>query len=191
MTQGLWVIVGLLAFLLLEKMFPDQGSQEDPTPEADLNFNSAVSISAEMRSRWHTCSFYFQQVLQLPLLNKYCSMLYANSWVILFRHDSAHWGWILDFGPDSVGYCGTFFCMLHFKYLIFFWYTQQYGSKGITTQEYVLEEFAHCCPQDSHCTQTCQYKSSNIPVFLECLVQTPVSAWSAYFCQFSGDCCIR
>lgn len=48
MTQGLWVIVGLLAFLLLEKMFPDQGSQEDPPPEADLNFNSAVSISAAL-----------------------------------------------------------------------------------------------------------------------------------------------
>lgn len=48
MTQGLWVIVGLLAFLLLEKMFPDQDSQEDPTSDSDLNFNSAVSISAEI-----------------------------------------------------------------------------------------------------------------------------------------------
>lgn len=43
MTQGLWVISGLLAFLLLEKMFPDQ---EDSSPNSDLNFNSAVSISA-------------------------------------------------------------------------------------------------------------------------------------------------
>lgn len=48
MTQGLWVIVGLLAFLLLEKMFPDQDGQEDPTSDSDLNFNSAVSISAEI-----------------------------------------------------------------------------------------------------------------------------------------------
>ncbi|KAF0043131.1 hypothetical protein F2P81_004468 [Scophthalmus maximus] len=39
MTQGLWVIVGLLAFLLLEKMFPDQDSLEDPTSNSDLNFN--------------------------------------------------------------------------------------------------------------------------------------------------------
>lgn len=43
-TQGLWVIVGLLAFLLLEKMFPDD-SQEDPTAHSDLNFNSKQSIS--------------------------------------------------------------------------------------------------------------------------------------------------
>ncbi|XP_068177265.1 zinc transporter ZIP13 [Antennarius striatus] len=41
-TQGLWVIVGLLAFLLLEKMFPDHESQEDPMLESDLNFNSAT-----------------------------------------------------------------------------------------------------------------------------------------------------
>lgn len=40
MTQGLWVIVGLLAFLLLEKMFPD--SQDDPISDSDLNFNSAT-----------------------------------------------------------------------------------------------------------------------------------------------------
>lgn len=45
MTQGLWVIIGLLAFLLLEKMFPDQDSPENPTSASDLNFNSAVSIS--------------------------------------------------------------------------------------------------------------------------------------------------
>lgn len=48
MTQGLWVIVGLLAFLLLEKMFPDQDGHEDLTSNSDLNSNSAVSVSAEM-----------------------------------------------------------------------------------------------------------------------------------------------
>uniref|UniRef100_A0A3Q3E5R3 Zinc transporter ZIP13 n=1 Tax=Labrus bergylta TaxID=56723 RepID=A0A3Q3E5R3_9LABR len=42
-TQGLWVIVGLLAFLLLEKLFPDQDSQEDPTSQSDLNFNTPTS----------------------------------------------------------------------------------------------------------------------------------------------------
>lgn len=47
MTQGLWVIVGLLAFLLLEKMFPDQDGHEDPTSDSDLNSNSAVSVAAE------------------------------------------------------------------------------------------------------------------------------------------------
>lgn len=47
MTQGLWVIAGLLAFLVLEKMFPDQGSHEDPSSNSDMNSNSASqSISA-------------------------------------------------------------------------------------------------------------------------------------------------
>lgn len=46
MTQGLWVIVGLLAFLLLEKMFPDQDSQEDPTSDSDLNSNSATQSNS-------------------------------------------------------------------------------------------------------------------------------------------------
>lgn len=42
-TQGLWVIIGLFAFLLLEKMFPDQDGLEDATSESDLNFNLSVS----------------------------------------------------------------------------------------------------------------------------------------------------
>eukprot|EP00064_Thunnus_orientalis_P002498 superscaffoldBa00000185_g2505 len=42
-TQGLWVITGLLAFLLLEKMFPDQDSHEDPPSHSDMNSNSATS----------------------------------------------------------------------------------------------------------------------------------------------------
>ncbi|KAM9861215.1 zinc transporter ZIP13 [Aulostomus maculatus] len=41
-SQGLWVIIGLLAFLLLEKMFPDQGSHEDPPSTSDLNCNSTA-----------------------------------------------------------------------------------------------------------------------------------------------------
>ena len=48
MTQGLWVIAGLLAFLILEKMFPDQDSkeeeEEEPTSNSDLKSNNAVSI---------------------------------------------------------------------------------------------------------------------------------------------------
>lgn len=43
-SQGLWVIGGLLAFLLLEKMFPDENSHEGATPHSDLNFNSTQSI---------------------------------------------------------------------------------------------------------------------------------------------------
>lgn len=47
-SQGLWVILGLLVFLLLEKMFPDQHNQEEATSHSDLNFNCAVS-NGEMR----------------------------------------------------------------------------------------------------------------------------------------------
>ncbi|XP_022056694.2 zinc transporter ZIP13 [Acanthochromis polyacanthus] len=46
MTQGLWVIIGLLSFLLLEKMFPDQDSIEDPASDSDLNFNSATQSNS-------------------------------------------------------------------------------------------------------------------------------------------------
>ncbi|XP_029937147.1 zinc transporter ZIP13 isoform X1 [Myripristis murdjan] len=45
-TQGLWVITGLLSFLLLEKMFPDQDSHEDPVPAPGLCFNSTTMSSA-------------------------------------------------------------------------------------------------------------------------------------------------
>ncbi|XP_067352411.1 zinc transporter ZIP13 isoform X3 [Channa argus] len=43
MTQGLWVIAGLVAFLLLEKMFPDQDSATNTTSKSDLNLNLATS----------------------------------------------------------------------------------------------------------------------------------------------------
>ncbi|CAL8243742.1 unnamed protein product [Lota lota] len=39
MVQGLWVIVGLLSFLLLEKMFPDQNSNAEP---AELDATSSA-----------------------------------------------------------------------------------------------------------------------------------------------------
>ncbi|CAF99696.1 unnamed protein product [Tetraodon nigroviridis] len=44
-NQGLWVILGLLVFLLLEKMFPDQDNQEETASQSDLNFNCAVMPS--------------------------------------------------------------------------------------------------------------------------------------------------
>uniref|UniRef100_A0A3P9QHM5 Zinc transporter ZIP13 n=1 Tax=Poecilia reticulata TaxID=8081 RepID=A0A3P9QHM5_POERE len=46
MTQGLWVLIGLFAFHLLEKMFPNEDGLEDAPPNSDLNFNLSVSISA-------------------------------------------------------------------------------------------------------------------------------------------------
>ncbi|XP_059926958.1 zinc transporter ZIP13 [Gadus macrocephalus] len=42
MVQGLWVIVGLLSFLILEKMFPDQNSNAEPDPTADLDATSSA-----------------------------------------------------------------------------------------------------------------------------------------------------
>uniref|UniRef100_A0A3P8TEE1 Zinc transporter ZIP13 n=1 Tax=Amphiprion percula TaxID=161767 RepID=A0A3P8TEE1_AMPPE len=51
MTQGLWVIIGLLAFLLLEKMFPDQDSIEDPASSSDLNFNSATQSNSVLNEK--------------------------------------------------------------------------------------------------------------------------------------------
>ncbi|XP_074415869.1 zinc transporter ZIP13, partial [Austrofundulus limnaeus] len=61
-TQGLWVIVGLFAFLLLEKMFPDQDGHEDATSESDLNFNlsmqstSALCVKAEASLKNGLCA---------------------------------------------------------------------------------------------------------------------------------------
>ncbi|XP_034428561.1 zinc transporter ZIP13 [Hippoglossus hippoglossus] len=45
-TQGWWVIVGLLAFLVLEKMFPGRDSHEDPTPDSDLNSNTPAQSNS-------------------------------------------------------------------------------------------------------------------------------------------------
>lgn len=56
MTQGFWVLVGLLVFLLLEKMFPDQDNpEEDAATASDLNFNSAVGISNSCSSSSCNC----------------------------------------------------------------------------------------------------------------------------------------
>ncbi|XP_067352410.1 zinc transporter ZIP13 isoform X2 [Channa argus] len=46
MTQGLWVIAGLVAFLLLEKMFPDQDSATNTTSKSDLNLNLATQSNS-------------------------------------------------------------------------------------------------------------------------------------------------
>lgn len=51
-TQGFWVLVGLLVFLLLEKMFPDQDNpEEEASPDSDLNFNSATQASPELSEK--------------------------------------------------------------------------------------------------------------------------------------------
>ncbi|XP_049573884.1 zinc transporter ZIP13 isoform X1 [Syngnathus scovelli] len=45
MTQGLWVITGLLAFLLLEMMFSEHEGHKDPPSHSDMNFNSTQATS--------------------------------------------------------------------------------------------------------------------------------------------------
>lgn len=81
-TQGLWVIVGLLVFLLLEKMFPDQESQEDSTSDSDLNFNSAVSIEPKVvflgefarcytKVMWRSCFFSMDFMVICHMISPY------------------------------------------------------------------------------------------------------------------------
>uniref|UniRef100_A0A3Q0R565 Zinc transporter ZIP13 n=1 Tax=Amphilophus citrinellus TaxID=61819 RepID=A0A3Q0R565_AMPCI len=95
MTQGLWVIIGLLAFLLLEKMFPDQDSPENPASVSDLNFNSAVSD--------HSCSHsHLQPIGYLNLL--------ANC-IDNFTHGLAVSGSFLV--SKKVGFLTTFAILLH------------------------------------------------------------------------------
>ncbi|XP_014887228.1 zinc transporter ZIP13 isoform X3 [Poecilia latipinna] len=62
-TQGLWVLIGLFAFHLLEKMFPDVDGLEDDPPNSDLNFNLSsssafgVKTEASLRNGHHAESW--------------------------------------------------------------------------------------------------------------------------------------
>lgn len=122
-TQGLWVIVGLLAFLLLEKMFPDQDSQEDSTSDADLNFNSASQSNsafsgkavASLRNGHHAESWKSskQQSLQERSekikISGYLNLL-ANC-IDNFTHGLAVAGSFLV--SKKVGFLTTFAILLH------------------------------------------------------------------------------
>uniref|UniRef100_A0A665WR01 Zinc transporter ZIP13 n=2 Tax=Echeneis naucrates TaxID=173247 RepID=A0A665WR01_ECHNA len=122
-TQGLWVIVGLLAFLLLEKIFPDQDSHEDPTSKSDLNCNSATqSISffsekavASLRNGHHAESWKSskQQSLQKRSekikISGYLNLL-ANC-IDNFTHGLAVAGSFLI--SKKVGFLTTFAILLH------------------------------------------------------------------------------
>ncbi|XP_048887467.1 zinc transporter ZIP13 [Brienomyrus brachyistius] len=54
--QGLWVIVGMLSFLVLEKMFPDEGSQEEPSicscSKANLYAKSSCGQTIGSPEKW-------------------------------------------------------------------------------------------------------------------------------------------
>ena len=69
-TQGWWVIVGLLVFLVLEKMFPDRSGHEDPTPDSDLNSNTPVSAPAVILCLRRICSLLSKVVSQLTDLSE-------------------------------------------------------------------------------------------------------------------------
>uniref|UniRef100_A0A3Q0RBS6 Zinc transporter ZIP13 n=1 Tax=Amphilophus citrinellus TaxID=61819 RepID=A0A3Q0RBS6_AMPCI len=104
MTQGLWVIIGLLAFLLLEKMFPDQDSPENPASVSDLNFNSAVSIFAVM-----VCPSHIFLFIGMLGMSGYLNLL-ANC-IDNFTHGLAVSGSFLV--SKKVGFLTTFAILLH------------------------------------------------------------------------------
>uniref|UniRef100_A0A8C2WVT8 Zinc transporter ZIP13 n=1 Tax=Cyclopterus lumpus TaxID=8103 RepID=A0A8C2WVT8_CYCLU len=105
MTQGLWVILGLLAFLLLEKMFPDRDSHEELASNSDLNSNSAVSVSAEMSLEMSIPAFIFLFSYTCGYLN-----LLANC-IDNFTHGLAVAGSFLV--SKKVGFLTTFAILLH------------------------------------------------------------------------------
>ncbi|KAM8893366.1 zinc transporter ZIP13 isoform 2-T2 [Spinachia spinachia] len=119
MPQGLWVIGGLLAFLLLEKMFPD--GHEDPPSNSDLNSNSAsISAlsgkpSASLRNGHHAESWKSSQHPSLQERSqkiKTCGYLnlLANC-IDNFTHGLAVAGSFLV--SKKVGFLTTFAILLH------------------------------------------------------------------------------
>uniref|UniRef100_A0A3Q3XB15 Zinc transporter ZIP13 n=1 Tax=Mola mola TaxID=94237 RepID=A0A3Q3XB15_MOLML len=114
-TQGLWVIVGLLFFLLLEKMFPDQESQEDNTSDSDLNFNSAVSRMVLWCLGKHHVSIFFllPPQTQPNSTSGYLNLL-ANC-IDNFTHGLAVAGSFLV--SKKVGYLDHFFILVPYRHL--------------------------------------------------------------------------
>lgn len=121
-SQGLWVIGGLLAFLLLEKMFPDEDSQEGATLHSDLNFNSKQSIlvfsgktEVSLQNGHHTESWKSSKRLNLQETSEkiktsgYLNLL-ANC-IDNFTHGLAVGGSFLV--SKKVGFLTTFAILLH------------------------------------------------------------------------------
>lgn len=118
-TQGLWVIGGLLAFLLLEKMFPDEDSL---TPHSDLNFNSKQSVpvfsgktEVSLQNGHHTESWKsskqrsLQETSEKIKTSGYLNLL-ANC-IDNFTHGLAVGGSFLV--SKKVGFITTFAILLH------------------------------------------------------------------------------
>ncbi|XP_026176131.1 zinc transporter ZIP13 isoform X2 [Mastacembelus armatus] len=124
MIQGLWVIAGLLAFLVLEKMFPDEDCHENPTSKSDLNFNSAQTQSnsvfsgkavVSLRNGHHaeSCKSSKQQSLQ-ERSEKIKTSGYLNllaNCIDNFTHGLAVAGSFLV--SKKVGFLTTFAILLH------------------------------------------------------------------------------
>lgn len=123
MTQGLWVIIGLLAFLLLEKLFPDQDSQEDLPSDSDMNSNSAKQSNSvfsgkaavSLRNGHHADSWKSSKQESLPQRSEkiktsgYLNLL-ANC-IDNFTHGLAVAGSFLV--SKKVGFLTTFAILLH------------------------------------------------------------------------------
>uniref|UniRef100_A0A3P9QHI3 Zinc transporter ZIP13 n=1 Tax=Poecilia reticulata TaxID=8081 RepID=A0A3P9QHI3_POERE len=107
MTQGLWVLIGLFAFHLLEKMFPNEDGLEDAPPNSDLNFNLSVSISVIISFCLACrCKQFFIHLLQT---SGYLNLL-ANC-IDNFTHGLAVAG---SFSVSKkVGFLTTFAILLH------------------------------------------------------------------------------
>lgn len=121
-SQGLWIIGGLLAFLLLEKMFPDEDSHDGATPHSDLNFNSKQSIpvfsgktEVSLQNGHHTESWKSSKRLNLQETSEkiktsgYLNLL-ANC-IDNFTHGLAVGGSFLV--SKKVGFLTTFAILLH------------------------------------------------------------------------------
>lgn len=115
-TQGLWVIGGLLAFLLLEKMFPDEDSHKGATPQSDLNFNSKQSIPVfsgkteeSLQNGHHAESWSHQETSEKIKTSGYLNLL-ANC-IDNFTHGLAVGGSFLV--SKKVGFLTTFAILLH------------------------------------------------------------------------------
>ncbi|KAM4593525.1 zinc transporter ZIP13 isoform 1-T2 [Odontesthes bonariensis] len=122
MTQGLWVIVGLVAFLVLEKMFPDQASLEDPTSDSDLNFNLSTQSSSTFSGKgvtslknghhtesWKSSKQSLQDRSEKIKISGYLNLL-ANC-IDNFTHGLAVAGSFLV--SKKVGFLTTFAILLH------------------------------------------------------------------------------
>lgn len=121
-SQGLWVIVGLLAFLLLEKMFPDEDNREDAPAHSDMNSNSKQSISVvsgktavSLKNGHHAESWKSSKQLSLQegsekiKISGYLNLL-ANC-IDNFTHGLAVAGSFLV--SKKVGFLTTFAILLH------------------------------------------------------------------------------